>query len=150
MSIAMALQAVGSIVQGVGGFAASRSNANALDAQALEEQRAALQQEADLRAQARAVIGGQIAAQFSGGFEGGTGSALDAVRESQINAALDVLRIRREGTVKATTLRKQASNTRTQGWFSLASGLLGAGATVANSKSDWAAARSGTTAGMSG
>lgn len=147
MSIAAALQAVGSIVSAVGSFKASRANAAALDAQAWEEQQATMQQEADLRVQARTQIGEQIASQFSGGFEGGTGSALDYLRESQINAALDVLRIRREGTVKAMTLKRQASATRTQGNFALVSGLLGAGSSAASMGSDWAAARSGTSAG---
>lgn len=148
MSFLPALLAVaGPIIQGVGQFKASRANANALDAQAFEEAQATAAQEADLRASAREAIGSQVAAQFSGGFEGGTGSALDSLRESQINAALDVLRIRREGTVKATTLRKQASNTRTQGNFALASSLIGAGAQAFGMKSDWAAARAGTSAG---
>lgn len=147
MSIAAALQAVGSIVQGIGAFKASRANAAALEAQAWEEQQAAVQQEADLRMQARDAIGQQLASQFSGGIEGGTGSALDYLRESQINAALDVLRIRREGTVKATTLKKQAKATRTQGYFALATSVLGAGSSMAQINGDWAAARSGSSAG---
>lgn len=148
MGFLPALAAIaGPIIQGIGGFKAAQANAAGLDAQAWEEQQAAVAQEADLRAQARAAIGEQLAAQFSGGIEGGTGSPLDYLRESQINAALDVLRIRREGTVKAQTLKKQASAARTQGYFALASGLLGAGSAAGNMKTDWAAARSGTSAG---
>lgn len=151
MSFLPAALAIGaSVVQGIGAFKASRANASAMEAQAIEEANASAAQELDLRRQARAAIGEQVAAQHSGGFMGGTGSALDTLRESQINAALDVLRIRREGTVKAQTLRTQASNTRTQGNFALASGLLGGASTAVGMKGDWAAARSGTSAGMSG
>lgn len=145
--VAAALAMAKPIIEGVGAFKASRANAAALDAQAWEEQQAAVVQEADLRAEARGAIGQQLAGQFSGGIEGGTGSALDYLRESQINAALDVLRIRREGTVKATTLKKQASNTRTQGNFALAGALVGAGSQAMGMKNDWAAARSGTSGG---
>lgn len=137
----------GPIIQGIGQFKASQANAAALDAQAWEDQQAAVQQEADLRMQAREAIGQQLASQFSGGIEGGTGSALDYLRESQINAALDVLRIRREGTVKAQTLRKQASATRTQGYFQLATSLLGSASAAKGMNNDWAAARAGTSAG---
>lgn len=142
------LQAIGSIVQGVGAFSASRANASAMERQATEELNAGAAQEADLRVQARAAIGEQVAAQFSNGFMGGTGSALDTLRESQINAALDVLRIRREASVKSSTLKTQAKVTRKQGWFSLASGLLGAGASQYAQKQDWAAARSGSTSSV--
>lgn len=148
--LAPVLAAAGPIIEGIGRYKAGRANARALEAQAVEEANAGAAQELDLRKQAREAIGQQVAAQFSGGFMGGTGSALDSLRESQINAALDVLRIQREGQVKVQTLKKQAGVQRSQAGFALASGLIGGASAALGMKSDWAAARSGTSAGISG
>lgn len=139
-----ALMVGGALIKGASAWSASRANARALDAQANEEQNAAVAQESDLRVQSRAAIGEQVAAQFSNGFMGGTGSALDTLRESQINAALDVLRIRREASVKATSLRSQASQVRKQGVFSAAGALIGAASSAIGMKQDWAAASAGS------
>lgn len=139
-----ALAVGGAIVKGVSAYSASRANARGLDNQADEELRASVAQESDLRVSARAAIGEQMAAQGSNGFMGGTGSALDTLRESQINAALDVLRIRREGQVKASTLKAQAKEVRRQGVFSAASALIGGASSLIGMKSDWAAASAGS------
>lgn len=139
-----ALAVGGALLKAGSAYSASRANGAALDAQAIEEQNAAAAQEADLRVQSRAAIGEQVAAQFGNGFMGGTGSAIDAVRESQINAALDVLRIRREGAVKAKTLHAQASQVRKQGIFSAASALIGGASSAFGMKQDWAAASAGS------
>lgn len=145
MSFLPAVLAVGgAVLKGASAWSASRANGRALDAQAQEELNAGTAQEADLRIQSRAAIGEQVAAQFSNGFMGGTGSALDTLRESQINAALDVLRIRREASVKATTLRAQASQVRKQGVFSAAGALIGAASSAIGMKQDWAAASAGS------
>ncbi|WP_310532510.1 hypothetical protein [Novosphingobium sp.] len=143
-----ALAIVGPIVQGVGGFVANRKNAANLEAQATEEVNAGENQAMRVRAQARHAIGGQIAAQFSNGFEGGTGSALDWLAESQVQATLDMLELRRQAGSKARSLKSQASQARTQGWFDLVGGLVGAGATAHQQQidkqrveSNWAAPR---------
>lgn len=139
-----ALAIGGAVVKGVSAYSASRANARGMDNQADEELRAGVAQEADLRVSARAAIGEQMAAQGSNGFFGGTGSALDTLRESQINAALDVLRIRREASVKATTLKSQAKQVRREGVFSAAGALLGAASSAIGMKADWAAASAGS------
>lgn len=139
-----ALAVAGPIIKGIGAYSASRANARALEAQATETLNAGAAQEADLRVSARAAIGEQVAAQASNGFMGGTGSALDTLRESQINAALDVLRIRRDASVKASTLQSQAKEVRRQGVFSAAGALIGAGSAAIGMKQDWAAASSGS------
>lgn len=136
----------GALLKAGSAYSASRANARGIDNQADEELRASVAQEADLRVAARAAIGEQMAAQASNGFMGGTGSALDTLRESQINAALDVLRIRREGSVKASTLRAQAKEVRRQGVFSAASALIGGASSVLGMKGDWAAASAGSSA----
>jgi hypothetical protein len=133
----------GNIVKGVGSFFAGQSNAKALRAASREELIAGAAQEAQIREVARKAIGEQVAGQFSNGFQGGTGSALDALRESAVNAAIDAMRVRREASLRAENLRKQGHQAAVQSWFDLASGLLGAGSNAQGMKADWAAARQG-------
>lgn len=134
------LAVAGPIIEGVGGFVASRKNAANLERQAVEEVNAGESQAMRVRAQARNAMGGQIAAQFSNGFEGGTGSALDFLAESQVQATLDMLELRRQAGSKARSLKSQASMARTQGWFDLVGGLIGAGSAAKGQSNDWAAA----------
>lgn len=134
-----------SIVKGVGGFMAGKANQKAANAQARDEINASTAQESQVRQQARTKMGQQIAAQWGNGLEGGTGSALDALAQSQIEAALDVAEVRKQGVSKYQSLRAQGKQAATQGAFDLAGGLLGAASSFANSKTDWAQARSGTT-----
>lgn len=146
----MAAQAVGSIVQGIGGYKAGKVNARALKAQAREELVAGNLQEQRVRDAARVQIGEQIGAQFSNGLMGGSGSALDALRESQINMALDALEIRRQAQAKAAALRAEAKSAKREGVFGLVSGVLGAGARYARERIDWADARRGRTPSSGG
>ena len=90
-------------------------------------------------------MGDQVAAQFNNGFQGGSGSALDALRESKVNAALDALEIRRQAMGKAAALRASAKQAKTEGRFALLSGILQAGSTVQRQNADWADARRGQT-----
>jgi hypothetical protein len=135
----------GNIVKGVGSFFAGQSNAKALRAASREELIAGAAQEAQIREVARKAIGEQVAGQFSNGFQGGTGTALDALQESAVNAAIDAMRVRREASMRAANLRKQGQQAATQSWFDLASGLMGAGSAAYGMKADWAAARQGQT-----
>ncbi|WP_374414290.1 hypothetical protein [Novosphingobium colocasiae] len=140
----------GPLLQGIGGFVSSRQQSNALKRQAREEQNAGAAQSLRIREQARKVIGEQLAAQSSNGFEGGTGSALDALTESQVNAALDAMTVIRDAGTKAQALRYEAKMKRTEGWFALANGVLGAGSSVSGMKDDWAQAGMGQQAGVNG
>jgi hypothetical protein len=135
------LAAAGSLVQGVGGLMAGNANAK----RALMERDDELQSTAGeirrMRDQQRAQIGEQLAAQVSGGFEGGTGTALDALRQSQIEAALDVMELRRQGNLRARALEMQAKDAKREGRFALVSGILGAGSSAIKARSDWAQER---------
>jgi hypothetical protein len=139
-----AAQAVGSLVQGIGAYQAGRYNKRAKYLQASEEEAAGEAQAGLVRQQARAAMGDQINAQFSNGFMGGSGTALDALAESQINAALDVMMLRRDAASKARALRAEGQQAKTQGTFALISGALGARASAHQQRENWAAARRGT------
>ncbi len=141
------VQAAGKLVQGVGNYAASRSQRKALRREARGEELFGAQQELRIRDAARAAIGEQIAAQFGNGLFGGSGSALDSLAESQVNAALDRLTVRADASEKARALRKQGKQVATAGKFALAAGLLGAGSSIQQGQSDWADARRGPSGG---
>lgn len=142
--MAEALSIGANIVKGVGGFVASRQQSKVLKRQAREEENAGALQSLRIREQARKVIGDQLASQSSNGFMGGTGSALDALTESQANAALDAMTVVRDAGMRGQALRAEAKMKRTEGLFSLASGMLGAASSVAGMKDDWAQAGQGS------
>lgn len=143
-ALPMVLAAGGKLVQGVGALKAGNANRRALYGQAREVESTAAAQELRIRDTARKAIGEQVAAQFGNGMLGGTGSALDALAESQVNAMLDVLQVRRESTAKAMSLRAQGDQARTEGRFALASSILGAASSAAGMGDDWAQAKRGT------
>lgn len=140
--VSLGLTAGASLIQGIGGLRAGKANARALEEQAWQEIRDGNAEEARLQEDARAQIGQQLAAQFGNGFQGGSGSALDALTQSQVNAALDALTIRRDAAARARSARAQASQARRQGRMALAEGLLGGAASAVNLNTDWAASRS--------
>lgn len=133
--------AAGSIIQGVAGLKAGNRNARRLNEQAREEQRTSAAEIRTLKDEARSVIGEQLAAQVSGGFLGGTGTALDALRQSQIEAAMDVMELRRQGELRARALRTEARDAKRAGRFALLEGVLGAASGAMKSSSDWAQER---------
>lgn len=148
--VAAAAKIAGSLIKGVGAFQAGRRQ-KAMDfQQALEEEGAGEAEVLRLREQARQAIGGQLAAQWSNGMEGGTGSAIDSLRESQINAALDQMLVRRDAAMKARSLREHGKQAKREGTMALISSGLDMVGDAAGMQSDWAAAKRGTTKGGGG
>jgi hypothetical protein len=144
--VAEGMQAAGQVISGVGQYEAGKYNAKVANTQAIEIERNGAAEEERTREAARMQMGQQIAAQAGGGFQLGTGSALDALTQSQVNAALDALTIRREAAGRARSQRISGSIAKAQGENGLVTGMLGAATTIANTNADWAAARQGTTA----
>lgn len=136
-----ALAIAGPLISGVGRMSAANANARRLDAQAAEERRSGVEDRNRLREDVRAAIGTQLAAQVSNGLEGGSGTALDALRQSQIEGALDVLELRRQTEMRARSLNVQAKDQRREGRFALLEGVIGAAAAGYKAKSDWAQER---------
>lgn len=135
------LAAGGSLVKGVGGFLAGNANAKRQEAQAEEESRATEGEIRRLKDEQRAEIGNQLAAQSANGIEGGSGTALTSLRQSMVNAALDVMELRRQGVLKARALRTAAKDSRREGKFALLEGVLGAGSSIYKQGNDWAQER---------
>jgi hypothetical protein len=141
------IAAGGSLIQGAGGLMAGLKNKKRAYAAGREEIRASNAEQLEIRKDARRKIGSQIAAQWGNGLEGGSGTSLAALRESQLEAALDVMEARRQGTSRNAALRAQGKAAEREGYFSAAGSLLGAASGYNSMKTDWAQARSGTSAG---
>lgn len=78
----------------------------------------------------RAAIGAQLTAQGGSGFQMGTGTAADALAQSQVNGMLDALTIRRQGAAQAAAYQQQgvlakmdASSKATASYFGAAQSL---------------------------
>lgn len=146
-----ALMVAGSLVKGVGALKAGNANYAAGMEAAREREALGAEEERRIREQARAAIGDQFEALGSGGFVANTGTGLDALRESQVQAALDVLSVRRSRGSEARALRVEARNARREGRFALAGEIIGAGSGLLKMKNDWAQARApGATGGDGG
>lgn len=141
MGPAAILAAAGNVVGGIGNFLASRTQAKRLKAQAKDGERADVEDRNRARDEIRSQIGAQLVAQVSNGLEGGTGTALDALRQSQIDGALDVLEMRRQSMMRARSLRTQAKDVKRAGNFALLEGVIGAGSALYKGQSDWAQER---------
>jgi hypothetical protein len=141
MQAALPLMVAGQLVQGVGNYQAARQSAKADEANATGEERGGADEAARIRDAARLAMGSQIGAQAESGFAVGTGSALSSLRESAINAELDVLNVRRQAASRAAAYRAKASQEKKAATMGLIGSLVGAAGTVAGAKADYANAR---------
>lgn len=132
-----AMQAAGNIVQGVAGYEAGKYNQAVANTEAIEQERAGAVEEARVREAARVAIGAQLAAQGSNGFAMGTGSALDAITQSQTNAVWDAMQVRQNAAARARSARVSGAIARAQGDNAMVAGLMGAAAKGI----DWASNR---------
>lgn len=104
-----AVQAVGNMVGGMASYENGKYNRDLSNTMATEAERDGAVSESRVRDAARMAIGQQVAAQGANGFQQGTGSAIDALTQSQINATLDALTIRRQAASRARGLRIQGA-----------------------------------------
>lgn len=140
-------QVVGNVVGGIAGYETGKYNAAVAETEAVDAERDGTVDEARIRDAARLAIGQQVAAQGENGFQQGTGSALDALQQSQINATLDALTVRRAAASKARSLRVSGAIAKAKGENDLLVGMLGAASSAAGSQGDWASAKSGQSSG---
>lgn len=131
---AAVVSAIGSIRQGNAANESAKYNAAQIEQSAgIERAQATIKQE-DQRAQARSVIGRQLATVAESGT-GLSGSNLDLLGESMYNAEMDALNIRYGSELNAVSslnqanvTRREGKNARTAGYLSAASSLASAGA----------------------
>lgn len=131
----------GSLLGGWGALSAGNYNRDAAYAAARDAEMTGVAQEGRVRDRARKAIGEQAAALAGNGFSGNDGTALDLLNESQVNAVLDVLEVRRQATSRAIGLRNSGDMAAYEGRQRAASALLGGASNLVSQRSDWAAAR---------
>lgn len=131
MQAAIPLMVAGSLVQGIGGYQAGRANRDTANVNAINAEREGAAEELRVRRNARLVMGRQSAAQAESGFMPGTGSSLDELEASAINAELDVMDVRRQARGRADAYRAQGRTAMAEGKMALVSGLFGAASAVA-------------------
>lgn len=122
------VQAGGSLVRGLGGFQAGKVNAKMARAEADAKLRAGVAQDDEIRLQARRAAGEAVAAMGANGGGLGTGSALDTLRDIEIESGIDRLRVKRQASNEASALRTQARLYRSQGAWNLLGSAFEAGA----------------------
>jgi len=140
-----ALAVAGSVVKGVAGYEAGAYNRAASRNEARNAMMEGAAQEARIREAARMAMGEQVAAQGSNGFQIGSGSALDALQQSAINATMDALEARRQAASKARSLRASGNVAYAEGTNSLVQNLIGAGSKAASA--DWGSPSSSSAGG---
>ncbi len=127
------LKALGSIQEGNAAYAAG-SYSNAVAQQNAQQTQAQGEEEGSrIRAQARATMGEAIAAQGGAGFQVGTGSNLEALRESAINGELDVLTTRHKAQLTADSQRSSGALELMKGKAARTAGYIGAATAIATS-----------------
>lgn len=143
-SAGLALQVAGPLIQGVAGYQAGKFNKKVEEANAVNDERDGAAEVARVRESARIAMGRQIGAQAESGFDVGTGTNLDSLRESQIGAELDILNTRHKAASSAAARRAQGAVAAAQGRSALVGGFVGAASAVAGYKADYAnASRAG-------
>jgi hypothetical protein len=125
------VQGGGSIVKGLGGFQAGKANAKMARAEAKGKLRAGVAQDDDIRRDARRAAGEAVAAMGANGASLGTGSALDVLRDIEVESGIDRLRVKAGARNEAEALNAQARLYKRQGAWALVSGVFDAAAAAA-------------------
>jgi hypothetical protein len=128
------MKAAASVIDGFAAFSAGKANRRI----ARENERSAnmdgAAEEQRIREAARAAMGRQAASQAASGFEPGTGSAIDELRESALNSTIDILLTRRRTAAEAKNQRIQGRAAYRAGVFGLAAGAARAAGELADYK----------------
>jgi hypothetical protein len=139
--VSAGLTAGSSLIKGIAGLNAGLAQRRALASQAQQEEIAGNAQAQRIGDQARAAIGQQTAALNASGFQGDSGTALDALTESQVNRTLDMMQTRRQAQAKAQALQTQGDLDAQKGGFDLASNLIGGASSIYGQQKGWGVAQ---------
>lgn len=126
--IALGLQVASSVMQAGSQAKALNYNAGIDKINAQQALQDGASQTNSIMDQARATQGSALEATAVNGVQVGTGSALDALRQTAINAQFNALNARAQAQGKANAYMADAAAKKDQANTALFSGLLGAGA----------------------
>lgn len=124
------MKAVGQVVGGIGALRAGNFTAAVDKTNATNAVNDGTAEAAQIRDTARAAIGRQYAGLAGSGFAPDSGSALEAVRQSSIEAELDVMRTRRKAQAEAVGYRTQGGLAKMQGKYAMIGGVINGAASL--------------------
>lgn len=128
-------QGVGSIMGGIAANRAGKFTRKAMRVNARNTYGDGEEQSSRIREAARMEMGRQILAQGGSGFQMGTGSALDSLRESAINREVDLATIRRQTKMKADGFIQEGEKARAEGKSALIGGIISGAASFMDAAS---------------
>lgn len=141
-AIGSGIAAGGALIKGIGGYEAGKFNAKVARYNQMIAASDNVAQQQQVRDAARAAMGDQIASQGASGLALGTGSALDALHQSAINAQLDAMELRRKGAIQKTDYDIQRFNAKAQGTAAFVGGIVDAASSAFSAGANYAAAGS--------
>ncbi len=139
-SVGSDIAAGGSIMKGIGGYEAGKTNARIAEYNKQNSWNDETGQEAQVRDQARLAMGEQIASEGGSGIQLGTGSAADVLQQSAINAQLDAMNLRRKATIAGENDDLQAWQAKQQGKAAFLGGIEDAASSVFSGAANYAVA----------
>lgn len=119
---------IGSIQQGIAAKSAGKYTRKVMKINAHNALNDSVEERDRIRYASRLQMGRQVIGQADSGFQLGTGSALDELRESAINREIDLATSRRAAGMKAAAFKQQGDMAYAQGKSAFIGGLIsGAG-----------------------
>lgn len=125
-------EAVGDFTQGIAAYDAGKYTRRVMQINAQSALDQGVAQRERIRTQARMQMGQQLVDQGASGFQVGTGSALDALRESAINRELDLMTSRQNATLRANGYEQQGALAYASGYSSMVGGIISGAAKLAD------------------
>jgi hypothetical protein len=125
------MKGAGMILGGLQANAAGKYNKKIAYRSAQQRQAQGVMERERIRLAARLAQGRQINEQGASGFQVGSGSALDALRESATNRELDLLTSHFNADSAATSDRLQGNMAKAQGHAAMIGGLISGAASIA-------------------
>lgn len=129
------LQGIGAIASGMAANAAGKYTRKVMRVNAANALNDGMEQGERIRTAARLQMGRQLVSQGGSGFQMGTGSALDALRESAINREVDLATTRRQSEMKAAGFTQQGNLARAQGKSAMIGGFISGAASFMDAAS---------------
>lgn len=126
------MKAVGQFAGGINAYHAGQYTRSVMNTNAQNALNAGVSERDMVRYKSGMEMGAQAVAQGGSGFQSGTGSALDALRQSAINRELDIATSRARASAAATNYQNQGTIAYRQGKSAMAGGIISGAMTIAD------------------
>jgi hypothetical protein len=131
------------VAGGIASYDAGKYTRSAMNINARNVQTGSLAERDKIRLASRLQMGRQLNDQASSGFAVGTGSSIDALRESAINRELDLMTSHANADSKAATFTQQGTLAYAKGYSDMIGGFISGAATLMDDAAKAAAGGAG-------